>query len=73
MAKRGKVIRFPGLPPEPRDERGLVPIHRCDQAEALVVRALFESEANLLANLGVGLLGGRPFESLESRTPPDPP
>lgn len=42
--KRGKVIRFPGLPAEPRDERGLVPIHRCDQAEALVVKSLFESE-----------------------------
>ena len=44
MARRGKVIRFPKLPPEPRDERGLVEILRCDQAEAVVVRSLFESQ-----------------------------
>lgn len=44
MTRRGKVIRFPGLPPEPRDEPGLVELHRCDQAEALVVKSLLESE-----------------------------
>ena len=44
MPIRGKVIRFPKLPPEPRDERALVEVHRCDQAEAVVVRSLFESE-----------------------------
>jgi len=48
MARRGKVIRFPGAPPpsapEPRDERALVEVHRCDQAEAAVVRGLLESE-----------------------------
>ncbi len=44
MARRGKVIRFPKTPAEPRQERGLVEVHRCDQAEALVVRSLFESE-----------------------------
>ena len=48
MARRGKVIRFPGAAapsgPEPPDERALVEVHRCDQAEAAVVRSLFESE-----------------------------
>ncbi len=44
MALRGKVLRFPGLPPEPASERGLVEVHRCDQAEALVVRGLLETE-----------------------------
>lgn len=45
MAKRGKVIRFPKSPPEPQKERDLVEVRRCrDEAEALVVRSLFESE-----------------------------
>jgi hypothetical protein len=53
MRKRGKVIPFPGpraRPPQPSvrqlrgDEPGLVEVHRCDQAEALVVKSLFESE-----------------------------
>lgn len=44
MPKRGKVIRFPKTPPEPRDEAGLVEVYRCDRAEALVVKGLFESE-----------------------------
>ncbi len=44
MSRRGRVIRFPKTPPAPRDEHGLVEVHRCDQAEAIVVRALFESE-----------------------------
>ena len=44
MSARGKVIRFPKLPPEPRDERRLVEVLRCDRAEALVVKGLFESE-----------------------------
>ncbi len=54
--RRGKVIPFPGTtggpgrsdpPPSSRshtDERGLVEVHRCDRAEALVVKSLFESE-----------------------------
>ena len=42
--RRGKVIRFPAAPPGPRDEGDLVEVHRCDRAEALVVRALLESE-----------------------------
>jgi hypothetical protein len=44
MARRGKLIRFPKTPPEPRDEPGLVEVHRCDRAEAVVVKGLFESE-----------------------------
>lgn len=44
MPPKGKVIRFPGLPPEPRSERGLVEVHRCAQAEALVIKSLLESE-----------------------------
>jgi hypothetical protein len=52
MRRRAKIIRFPGAPeppappasPEPQDERGLVEVHRCDQAEAVVVKSLFESE-----------------------------
>ncbi len=44
MPRRGKVIRFPTAPPEPRDEPGLVEVHRCDRSEAVVVQGLFESE-----------------------------
>jgi hypothetical protein len=52
MPRRAKIIRFPGAsqPPrpsaevEPEDERGLVEVHRCDGAEAVVVKSLFESE-----------------------------
>ena len=41
---RGKVIRFPRFPQESGGERGLVEVRRCDQAEALVLKGLFESE-----------------------------
>ncbi|HET9489952.1 MAG TPA: hypothetical protein VFR64_09400 [Methylomirabilota bacterium] len=55
MRRRGKIIPFPGLrsgSPPPRvparrlsdDVPGLVDVHRCDQAEALVVKGLLESE-----------------------------
>lgn len=44
MPRRGKVIRFPKRPPERDDERDLVEVRRCDQAEALVVKALLDSE-----------------------------
>jgi hypothetical protein len=44
MGRRGKVIRFPGRPPAPTSESGLLEVHRCDQAEALVVKSLLESE-----------------------------
>jgi hypothetical protein len=44
MVRRARIIRFPKSPPEPRD-RDLVEVRRCrDQAEALVVKGLFESE-----------------------------
>jgi len=47
MPRRAKIIPFPGRPAEvPRsgDERGLVELRRCDQAEAVVVKSLLESE-----------------------------
>jgi hypothetical protein len=44
MPPRAKVIRFPMRPAAPSHERGLVEVRRCDQAEAVVVRSLFESE-----------------------------
>jgi hypothetical protein len=44
MSRRGKVIPFPKFPREPGGERGLVEVRRCDQAEALVLKGLFESQ-----------------------------
>jgi hypothetical protein len=44
MRRRGKVIPFPTRPAEPHDERQLVEVHRCDRAEAVVVKGLLESE-----------------------------
>ena len=44
MGRRGKVIPFPRRLLPPPDERGLVEVHRCDAAEAVVVKGLFESE-----------------------------
>src|SRR5262245_43683764 len=52
MGRRGKVIRFPGAAEPPSsaareisdDERGLVEVHRCNRAEATVIKSLFESE-----------------------------
>jgi len=42
---RAKVIRFPGRPRKSSPAGGLVELRRCrDQAEALVVRGLLESE-----------------------------
>lgn len=40
--RRGQVIPFPGRT-APVDGRTLVELHRCDRAEALVVKSLFES------------------------------
>ncbi len=46
MARGARIIRFPKSPPaEPQRARASVEVHRCrDQAEALVVRSLLESE-----------------------------
>src|SRR6185312_1538384 len=44
MSMRGKVIPFPKFPRDPGGERGLVEVRRCDQAEALVLKGLFESQ-----------------------------
>jgi hypothetical protein len=50
MRRRAKIIPFPGLARTPGpvvrpldDEPGLVEVHRCAQAEALVVKGLLES------------------------------
>jgi hypothetical protein len=44
LMRRGRLIPFPKSPaPRPVD-RPLAEIHRCDQAEAIVVKGLFESE-----------------------------
>jgi hypothetical protein len=47
MPRRGKVIPFPTRATAarpPADERALTELHRCDQAEAVVVKSLLESE-----------------------------
>lgn len=52
MPRPGKVIPFRRRPPaatEPAlpastDDRDFMEVHRCDQAEAVVVKSLFESE-----------------------------
>jgi len=47
VARRAKILRFPGTawpaPEAPADDT-LVEVHRCGQAEAMVVRSFFESE-----------------------------
>ncbi len=44
VRRRAKIIPFPGVRRESADDRGLVSVHRCDSAEAVVVKSLFESE-----------------------------
>ena len=47
MRRRGQIIPLPGrrwTARAPEDEHGLIEVHRCEQAEALVVKSLFESE-----------------------------
>ena len=46
MARRARIIRFPRKPPPPpQADPRFVEVRRCrDQAEALVVRSLLESE-----------------------------
>lgn len=45
MPRRRRVIPFPESPRSAADADRLVEVHRCDQAEALVVKSLFESHA----------------------------
>jgi hypothetical protein len=40
----GRVIPFPKRPASPDPAPGLVEVRRCDQAEAVVVKSLLESE-----------------------------
>ena len=47
MVRRGKVIPFPvrpGAAPSRSEERALTELHRCDHAEAVVLKSLLESE-----------------------------
>jgi hypothetical protein len=47
MPRRGKIIPFPvrpGMARPPAQERTLTELYRCDQAEAVVVKSLLESE-----------------------------
>ncbi len=47
MRRRAKIIPFPtrlAPPAPPAEGRELVELHRCDQAEAVVVKSLLESE-----------------------------
>jgi hypothetical protein len=44
MPRLAKVIRFPRRPAAETREHGFVEVRRCDQAEAVVVRSLLESE-----------------------------
>lgn len=47
MAPRGKIIPFrrrPAAPALAAGEHELVELHRCDQAEAVVVKSLLESD-----------------------------
>jgi hypothetical protein len=43
MTRRGKVIPFPTRPPA-IEPGALVEVHRCHQAEAVVIKSLLESE-----------------------------
>ena len=44
MPRPAKVIRFPRRPGAETREHRFLEVRRCDQAEAVVVRSLFESE-----------------------------
>jgi hypothetical protein len=44
MPRKGRVIPFPESRRPTADADALVEIHRCDQAEAMVVKSLLESE-----------------------------
>ena len=45
MPRRGRVFPFSKSRPPAGDADGLVEIHRCDGAEAMVVKSLLESDA----------------------------
>ena len=49
MRRRGLIIPFPRRreSPEAGDERELVEVYRCDQAEAVVVKGLLETGLKL--------------------------
>ena len=42
--RRGRVIPFPTVRPADARGDGLAEVHRCDHAEAMVVKSLFTSE-----------------------------
>jgi hypothetical protein len=44
MPRRGRVIPFPGVKLPKDDDSAFAEVHRCDQAEAVVIRGLLESE-----------------------------
>lgn len=44
MRRRAKIIRFPATPSGSPEDGSLTEVHRCDGAEAVVVKSLFESE-----------------------------
>ena len=44
MRRRARVIPFPRSPRPAAAREGLVEVRRCAQAEALVIKSLFESE-----------------------------
>ena len=44
MPRRGRVIPLPKTPRGGSPDDGLAEVHRCDRAEAMVVRGLFETE-----------------------------
>ena len=45
MPRRERFFQFSKSRPPAGDADGLVEIHRCDQAEAMVVKSLLESDA----------------------------
>ena len=88
MRRRGPIIPLPaadGHLERRDDEEGLIEVHRCEQAEALVMKSLFESEgiptllrSALISSLhpfSVGVQGqvavSRPRERALALSPPD--
>ena len=44
MRRRAKIIPFPRRPAPTGEDRGLVEVYRCSQAEGVVVKGLFEAD-----------------------------